>query len=74
MCECYKIGGPWISFDPECPAHGYEAQRREAEREDETQELRRRIADLEAAIAALGGNPRTSGGEGGIRTHVTSKT
>lgn len=32
-CECYKIGGPFISFDPSCPAHGYEAQEREAARE-----------------------------------------
>lgn len=31
MCECYKIGGPWISFDPDCPEHGYSA--REAEKE-----------------------------------------
>jgi hypothetical protein len=30
------------------------------------------IADVFADV--LGGNPRTSGGEGGIRTHVTSKT
>lgn len=23
MCrnECYKIGGPWITFDPNCPVH-----------------------------------------------------
>ena len=20
-CGCYKIGGPWISFDPNCPTH-----------------------------------------------------
>jgi len=25
MCECYKIGGPFIAEDPECPVHGTEA-------------------------------------------------
>lgn len=34
MCECYKIGGPFIAEDPDCPAHGREAQRRERERDD----------------------------------------
>lgn len=40
MCECYQIGGPWISFDPECPTHGYEAQAREKEQEALYAELR----------------------------------
>jgi len=31
MCECYTIGGPFIAEDPDCPAHGREARRREAE-------------------------------------------
>lgn len=22
MCECYKIGGPFIDVDPNCPVHG----------------------------------------------------
>lgn len=22
MCECNKIGGPWVTVDPDCPAHG----------------------------------------------------
>ncbi len=26
MCECYKIGGPWIAEDPNCPVHGAAAQ------------------------------------------------
>lgn len=21
MCECYKIGGPFVSYDPECAVH-----------------------------------------------------
>lgn len=25
-CQCYKIGGPFIAEDPDCPAHGYIAQ------------------------------------------------
>lgn len=33
MCDCYKIGGPWIDVDPECSEHGYEAQRRREEAE-----------------------------------------
>jgi hypothetical protein len=27
QCECYKIGGPFIAEDPNCPKHGTEAQR-----------------------------------------------
>lgn len=26
-CQCYQIGGPFIAEDPDCPAHGREAQR-----------------------------------------------
>lgn len=25
-CQCYRIGGPFIAEDPECPAHGTYAQ------------------------------------------------
>jgi hypothetical protein len=32
-CECYKIGGRFIAEDPDCPAHGIEAQRLRAEEE-----------------------------------------
>lgn len=31
-CECYQIGGRFIAEDPDCPAHGREAQAREKER------------------------------------------
>lgn len=34
MCQCFMIGGPFIAEDPECPAHGYEAQRLEREEEE----------------------------------------
>lgn len=30
MCDCYRIGGPWIAEDPNCPTHGIEAQHRRA--------------------------------------------
>ena len=42
-CQCHRIGGPFIAEDPDCPAHGREAQR-EARRRDEI------IADLDAAL------------------------
>jgi len=28
MCDCYRIGGPWIAEDPNCPVHGTEAKRK----------------------------------------------
>ena len=34
-CDCYRIGGPFITFDPACPTHGLEAQAKEREREKE---------------------------------------
>lgn len=43
MCECYKIGGPWISFDPDCPEHGYEARAADKEREAAA-EINRKIS------------------------------
>ena len=62
-CECYRIGGPFISFDPECPAHGYEAQREERERAEaderaaeEKASLLQRIEELERKVAELQGN------------------
>lgn len=49
-CECYQIGGPWITYDPSCPAHGDDAQREEKlrERAEEEREERHQ-AELEAA-------------------------
>jgi len=46
-CQCYQIGGPFIAEDPDCPAHGLEAQReaqQEAARRDEV------IRSLESAL------------------------
>ena len=25
-CECYQVGGRFIAEDPDCPAHGRDAQ------------------------------------------------
>ncbi len=44
--RCYEPGGPWIQEDPNCPIHGYEAQRAEREREQERQEREEREEDL----------------------------
>lgn len=55
MCECYKIGGPFIAEDPDCPIHGREAQERELNKEKELERIERleeRIERLEAIIAA----------------------
>lgn len=32
-CECYQVGGPWITYDPSCPTHGDEARQARDERE-----------------------------------------
>lgn len=31
-CQCYQIGGPWITSDPDCPVHGSEAQKEKDQR------------------------------------------
>lgn len=61
-CECYKIGGPWITYDPNCPAHGDDAQREEKLREQAEQEREERhqaeLAERDRRIALL---ERTAG-------------
>lgn len=52
-CDCYKIGGPWITYDPSCPAHGTEAQERAREQEETEQALRTEIQELREAVLAL---------------------
>ena len=59
-CECYRIGGPFIAEDPNCPIHGYEAQAREKEEkayreseEEKQNELLARIVALEEKIDAM---------------------
>ena len=39
-CECYQIGGRFIAEDPNCPAHGIEAVRRNRSNETIISELR----------------------------------
>lgn len=53
-CQCYKVGGPFIAEDPDCPRHGREAQREEelqmeerAQQEQELDALMMRVATLE---------------------------
>ncbi len=42
-CQCYKVGGPFIAEDPDCPRHGRDAQREETlqmeERAQQAQEF-----------------------------------
>ena len=51
MCDCYKIGGPWIAEDPDCPVHGTDAQRQREIDEEDRQSLEDRIAQLEEIVA-----------------------
>ena len=59
-CECYRVGGPFIAEDPDCPIHGHEAQAREKEEtahreseEEKQNELLARIVALEEKIDAM---------------------
>jgi hypothetical protein len=52
-CECYKVGGPWITCDPDCPTHGLEAQRRDEEREEKDMELKETIELLTERVKSL---------------------
>lgn len=45
-CQCYKVGGPFIAEDPDCPIHGPEGRR-------EREPLEERIAALETALRAM---------------------
>jgi len=52
-CRCYEIGGPFIGADPDCPAHGAEAQAEQARREATATDQDARMAALEQRVAAL---------------------
>ena len=53
-CECYyHIGGPFISYDPECPVHGDTAQQRESDQDDREASLLQRIEELERKVTEL---------------------
>ena len=43
MCDCYQVGGPFISEDPDCPLHGSGS----IGREDRIEEIVRRAGALE---------------------------
>jgi hypothetical protein len=49
-CECFKVGGPFISEDPDCPRHGTEAQREEKIREAEALAKEEKILMLERQL------------------------
>jgi len=50
MCECYKVGGPFIAEDPKCPIHGREAVALREEQEDEMAELKLEVSRLKAEV------------------------
>lgn len=52
-CECFKIGGPFIGADPECPAHGIEAQAEQVAREKAAADVEARLTALEQRVAKL---------------------
>jgi hypothetical protein len=45
-CDCYTVGGPWVSYDPDCAEHGDDARQRNA-----TAEAGRRAIEDETAEA-----------------------
>lgn len=45
MCDCFKIGGPFIAEDPDCPEHGTEARDRRDRLYDDKKWLRAEIKD-----------------------------
>jgi hypothetical protein len=53
MCDCYKIGGPWIAEDPECPIHGQRAQKNEKEQAERDTQYQEKIESLEARVLDL---------------------
>lgn len=42
-CQCFQIGGPFIAEDPDCPAHGREAQEESVRRDKLIQRLERAL-------------------------------
>lgn len=53
MCECYKVGGPFIAEDPDCPIHGREAQEREKWAAVEREEEMSRYEEIMSALYNL---------------------
>jgi hypothetical protein len=51
MCECFQIGGPFIAEDPDCEAHGWEAQERQKEIERKAEQVDNFYKGLEIELA-----------------------
>ena len=45
--QCHQVGGPWIAENPDCPIHGYMAQREESRVESAKDDLRRQLCHAE---------------------------
>ena len=59
MCDCYRIDGPFISEDPDCPLHGRE---RLLDRVEELEhQVRRLTQQLELADVRAHGPLRSPG-------------
>ena len=52
-CQCHQIGGPFIAEDPDCPAHGREAQRADEVRDSIIRDLRESIEGASVDTAEL---------------------
>ena len=53
MCECYKIGGPFIDVDPDCPIHNKNHRNYQEDQPDVIEQLQAKVAELEAENAKL---------------------
>lgn len=51
-CECYQVGGRFIAEDPDCPAHGRDAQATERSR-DRSKDYLRHCIDQAATVNDL---------------------
>lgn len=52
-CDCYRVGGPWIAEDPNCPQHGYEAQAEQERREEQRFETEQELNRLRGQVTYL---------------------
>lgn len=66
--RCYEIGGPWITYDPNCPIHGDDARERgllqsevDRMRDEEIKYLKRRNKELQDEIDRLKEQVKTGG-------------
>ena len=53
MCECYQVGGRFLTEDPDCPEHGCEAMRQRKIDEAESRAKDDRITELELRVKEL---------------------